>query len=230
MNLTQGQFQAIGFVILVCFVLILVFSTAMNSFAGRKGLVLETEFLKDELSLKKLVGDVGSKERDGIRSALIVDTFGFIPIYFALFTLISWFLAQQNGSFSKYIALAGFFFAIVTVVFDLSENLNLYKSLGGSEIKDGSIYLSAIGKWICFFITSAILSTVFWQPNWYLIVAVLFLLGSIVGVIFLHLLTIDQSKIELFQIPTMLIVIGTFIVGIGFTFFSANAGKIFNAR
>jgi hypothetical protein len=225
MNVTQGQFQLLGFAILFCVVLVLAFSTAMNSFSGQEGLILKTEFVRNGEELIELVGKAGSKEREGVKSALIVDTIGFVPIYFLLFMLMIWFLVQQSGIYSKHIALTAFLFAIATVVFDLSENLNLYKSLNGIEVKDRVIFISAIGKWICFFLTAAILSSIFWQPNWFLIIASLFLLGSILGFVSLAL-----QKYELIQFSVSSIISGIIIVGVSFAFFSANAEKIFNGK
>jgi hypothetical protein len=221
MNPTQGQFQILGFAILFCVVLIAVFGTAMNSFVGEKGLLIKTEFVKDTTALERLV----ENKREDLKTALIVDTIGFIPIYFLLFTLLIWFLAQQGNSISKYAAIASGIFAVATIFFDLSENMNLYKCLDGDFRGFESISSAAIGKWICFFITSAILSSAFWQPNWYLIIASLFLLGATGG-----LVSLAAQKYTFIQYSTVPIILGTLIVGIGFTFFSVNAEKVFSAK
>lgn len=223
MNLTQGQFQLLGFAILFCICLILLFGQAMNTIAGEKGVILKTEFVKTKKELADLVGT----RTEGIKTALLVDTIGFIPVYFLLFTLIIWFLAQQGTQLSNYLAVVSGIFAVATIFFDLSENLRIFDGLRENPATDPiNVASSAFGKWFCFFITALILSSVFWKPHYLtIIIASLLLLSSIVGLTALFL-----AKHELIPLSILPAILGLTICGISFTFFSANAEKVFNGK
>jgi hypothetical protein len=222
MNLTQGQFQTLGIAILFCVTLIVLFGQAMNSLVGEKGLILKTEFVKSKDELRGLVGT----RTEGVKNALLVDTIGFIPVYFLLFTLIIWFLAQHTGNL-KYLAITAGISAIITIFFDLSENLKVFDGFSQNPIADPlDIASSAIGKWVGFFVTVAILSFAFLKPHYLTgIIAALLLLGSIIGLVALVL-----AKYELIQISVLSTIIGILIVGVSFTFWSAEVAKIFNQK
>jgi hypothetical protein len=222
MNFTRQNFENFGFAIIFCLVLIVLFGQAMNSLSGEKGLILKTEFVKSLEDFKKLIGN----RAEGVKNALLVDTIGFIPVYFLLFALMTWFLAQQQNSWSKYLAAAAAVFAIATIFFDLSENLKVLAALGENSPETLNIAGAAIGKWICFFVTVAILSGAFWKPHFLTVaVAALLILGSLTGLIVLFL-----AKHEWMQYAIGLNLLGLTICALGFLFFSETAVGIYNPK
>ncbi len=220
MNITQGQFQILGFAILFCVVLVVLFGQAMNSIVGEKGVILKTEFVKNKGELTELVGT----RTEAVKTALLVDTIGFIPIYFLLFTLIIWFLAQQPSQLSKYAAVASGIFAVATIFFDLSENLRIFDGFRENPMSDPiNVASSAFGKWFCFFITTAILSNAFWKPHYLtIIIALLLLVSSTVGLTALFL-----AKYEMIEFSILPAILGLTICGIGFIFFSDKIRLIY---
>jgi|GEM_PF-5924871 len=242
MNFTPQNIQNLGFAIIFCLVLIVLFGQAMNSLAGEKGLILRTEFVKSKTKFLELIygkrnedamgnnQDENKSRAEGIKNALLVDTIGFIPVYFLLFTLMTWFLAQQQNYRSKYLAAAAAVFAVATVFFDLSENLKVFDVFSVNSPETLTIAGSAIGKWVCFYVTAAILSAAFWKPHYLtLIIAALLILGSITGLIVLFLVD-DESKHEWMQYPTLMNILGLTVCGLAFIFFSETAEKIFNTK
>jgi hypothetical protein len=223
MNLTQQNFQTLGFTIVFCLVLIVLFGQVMNSLAGEKGLILKTEFVKTREEFVSLVGD----RTEGVKNALLVDTIGFIPVYFLLFALIIWFLGQQVSYGAKYLATAAMVFAVATIFFDFSENLKVFEALKeNSAAVSLNIAASAIGKWLCFFVTTAILSVAFWKPHYLTIaIAVLLISGSLIG-----LAALLTAKHELIQIAILLPILGLAISGISFMLFPETLARIFNSK
>jgi hypothetical protein len=234
MNITQGQFQFLGILLITCVILIIGLAVILGSFAPKQ-IGLKAEFVKNNEELDKLLArENGNDLRKNLKTSLLIDTFAFIPAYFLLFSLMIWFLSRQEFSWSKYTVISAIVLAVLTVGFDLSENFHLYKCLEKTSESFAIISWSAIGKWICFFGTTAIISIAFWRKHWIAGIGILYLLSSIIGLILLYFVQKnppDNDKItNLFQLPISLTITLTLIVGAFFIFFSANAEKIFNEK
>lgn len=223
MNLSEQNLQNLGYAIVFCLVLVVFFGQAMNSLVGERGLIMKTEFVKSRDELVTLADN----RTEGIKNALLVDTIGFIPVYFLLFTLMIWFLARQEFYGAKYLSLAAAVFAVATIFFDLSENLRIFEGLRENPVNEPlKVAFSATGKWLCFFITAAILSAAFWKPHYLtMTIAALLIAGSVIGLAALFL-----AKHELIQLSILPIILSLAVCGISFIFFPETAVRIFNQK
>jgi TRAP-type uncharacterized transport system fused permease subunit len=222
MNFTPQNFQTFGYAVIIFLVLIVALGAIMPWLAGKKGLIMDSEFVTSRKEFVEMVGE----NREGVKKALLVDTFAFVPVYFLLFMLMTWFLYRQESAWAKYLAMAALVLAVATIFFDLSENFKLLGALkeNASETLDAAG--SATGKWVCFFVTALILSAAFWKPHLLTVIISAFLiLGSIIGMIALF-----SGRHGLIQPSVLLSLSGLTVCGIYFIFFSGNAVKIFNSK
>jgi hypothetical protein len=233
MSLTQEQFHYLGNLLIACVLVITGLSFALNYFAPN-GIGLRSEFVKNTTDLEKLLTTPDGKDlRENLKTSIIIDTFAFIPAYVFLFSLMIWFLSGQEFNWSKFALISSIVFAVLTACFDLSENYHLYKCLENTSENFAIISWSAIGKWVCFFGTTAIISIAFWRKHWIVGFGILYFLFSIVGLILLYIVQSDfanKDKFTWFQRPIVLTIILTLVLGVFFRFWSANAEKVFNEK
>ncbi len=79
-----------------------VFFSWFNSYNGSNTSVfMPLEFVTNADQVYNLVGEAGSKMRLGVKTSLLVDTFGFVPVYTILFLLLSQLLSFRIGDFFK---------------------------------------------------------------------------------------------------------------------------------
>lgn len=224
MNLEEKQVQIFGLLMIFYVVVTFGFSSFFEliTSAAKKNVknpIMALEFVRKAGDVEEIIkNDV--EARNGLKTFLILDAFAFVPLYFAFLLLMSFFLSQTSFERAKIMALTVVVVSIVTAIADWTENFYSYKALDAvfSNSADNvtTIFLAAHIKWIALFISTGILSAIFWRGGWWNIAAILLLFSSLMG---LSALFLYRPFITLSLIVQLLTIL---VTGITFMFSSCR--------
>lgn len=220
MNLKETHLQIFGLAMIFYVVITLGFSSFFNliTVEAKKNIenpVMALEFVRKAEEIGAIVKS-NIEARNGLKTFLILDSFAFVPLYFAFLLLMSFFLSQSNFEWAKTAMVFVVFAAIIAAAADWTENFYSYQALdtvfSNPEESVGVVFWTAHVKWIMLFIAIGTLSAIFWRGGWWNIaVFVLFLssLAGLAGLIFYRPLITLALLIQLLTI---------LVVGIVFMF------------
>lgn len=172
--------------------------------------IMALEFVKKAEDVKKIIG-TNEEAREGLKSFLLYDSFAFVPLYFVFLLLMSFFLSQTSSS--RTLALTVFFTSTITAAADLTENFYSYRALE-MDLSDPAELIPNVSpaayiKWAALFLSTGILSTIFWRKTGWKVTSLLLIIGSILGLIglfFFHPLITLSLFIQLLTILSVGIV------------------------
>jgi hypothetical protein len=120
----------------------------------------------------------------GLKQALWLDTFIFIPLYLGFLLLLCAVLKRRRHSWARWLGMLGALLAVVGAIADVAEN---YFSLVALEttITDGSILVAAQVKWAAVFAAGGLLAAIFWRHelrNWWNLLTGLLAALAVLGI------------------------------------------------
>ena len=195
MNIKEFHLQLFGLLMIFYVVITLGFSSFFEllTSAAKKNIdkpVMALEFVRKAKDVEDIIKN-SDKARNGLKTFLILDTFAFVPLYFAFLLLMSFFLTQTSFERSNLLGLTVVFISVLAAIADWTENFYSYKALdavfSNSEENVPFVFIAAHVKWIALFISTGILSAIFWRGGWWNIAAVLLLSSSLIGLFGLFL-------------------------------------------
>jgi hypothetical protein len=222
MNLQEAHLQIFGLAMIFYVVVTLGFSSFFNLVTAEAAKniakpVMTLEFVRKAEDVQAIVKN-NIDARNGLKTFLLLDSFAFVPLYFAFLLLMSFFLSQTTFDWAKTIALFVVFAAIVGAAADWAENFYSYQALdtvfSSPDEPVGGVFFAAHVKWIMLFVAIGALSAIFWRGGWWNIAALILLLSSVAG---LAGLIFYRPLITLSLIIQLLTIL---VVGIGFMFTS----------
>ena len=230
MNLNETHLQIFGLAMIFYVVVTLGFSSFFNliTVEAKKNIenpVMALEFVRKAGEVEAIVkGNI--EARNGLKTFLILDSFAFVPLYFAFLLLMSFFLSQSNFEWAKTAMVFVVFAAIIAAAADWTENFYSYQSLdkvfSNPDEPVGVVFWAAHVKWIMLFIAIGTLSAIFWRGSWWNIAALLLFLSSLAG---LAGLIFYRPLITLALILQLLTIL---VVGIVFMFSTCRSSFLQN--
>lgn len=179
------------------------------------GAILSLEFVRSADDVIKIAGEFDSPLRSGLKWALAIDSFIFVPLYTGFLLIFCRLFNLRNWSWKNYLMRAASVCIIGTALADLSENLFTYSVLDTQKAflqqwKINGIWISASVKWFLLSVTTAILSFIFWNKGWWTFFTVGFLFAAVCGIVGLF----DHQLIQRFMTLqlSLLLVIGILFV------------------
>jgi hypothetical protein len=189
MNLRETRLQIFGLAMIFYVVVTLGFSSFFNllSVEAKKNVanpVMALEFVRKAGEVDEIVkGNI--EARKGLKTFLILDSFAFVPLYFAFLLIMSLFLSQSNFEWARTAAIFVVFLAIIAAAADWTENYYSYQALdtvfSNPEEPVSVVFWAAQVKWVMLFIAIGTLSAIFWRGSWWNITALLLLSSSLTG-------------------------------------------------
>ncbi len=124
--------------------------------------ILSLEFVSDRNEVLKIAGELKSKERNGIKRALAIDSYLFVPIYAGFLFYLAQLFRFRRENWAKFIRLLTSVFILVAALADLTENYFTYSMLELETDKINqwilnAIRISTITKWSTVFAAIIIL-------------------------------------------------------------------------
>lgn len=154
---------------------------------GDLGPILSLEFVRSADQIFAIAKDLGSSARSGLKWALAIDSFLFVPLYTGFLLIFARLFNLRKWEWKNYFIIAASICILGTALADLSENLFTYSVLDLPKEsiqpwKIHGIWISASIKWFLLSVTTAILSLIFWRKNWWTFFTVGFLAASVCGI------------------------------------------------
>jgi len=151
--------------------------------------LLALEFVKDGDALLDLVGKLGIYA-DGMRTALWVDSFVFVPLYLGFLLILSAVLRRRRQNWATAVAVTAALCSVGAALADFAENYYSLQGLSATRATAAQIAadirFSAEIKWTLIFIAIGILSSIFWRAgrkNRWNAAALLLALGAVSGIV-----------------------------------------------
>jgi len=159
-----------------------------------KMVALAMEFVDTDEALYRIIGRPGDEDEEAVKlrrnqkTNLLLD-YGFIACYWALFLCIASVLARRGEGWAAWVALAAALFATGAAAFDVVENVRMARVIDAVSVKAGDVASAGFLKWLCSFVTLALLSfTFFGRGRWFWVVGAVCLLIAGVGLVGLALI------------------------------------------
>jgi hypothetical protein len=179
-NISEAQLQSVGLAMI--FVVVVAAGLSVTEGHLTKDTLYDSRstfaltMASDDKQVRCITRGRPELEND-VQTFFILDSFAFVPLYFSYFLLLSWLLWRSPIAHAKALAITAIIFTFLTAIADQAENYLAYRTLGGDFL---AIYPASYMKWGASFITTGILSIIFWHGRWR-VATVLLAMGILVG-------------------------------------------------
>jgi patatin-related protein len=181
------------------------------------GAVLSLEFAREIKDVTVITNDYTDAARNGLKLALAIDSFLFVPLYTGFLLVFNRLFNLRNWRSKKYLMSAAAICIIVAALADLSENIFSYSVLATkpdelTRLAISGIWILASIKWFLLSFVTAILSLIFWRKGWWTFFTVGFLFTAVCGIVGIS----DHKFIQYFTVLQLSLLLA---VGLIFWFF-----------
>ena len=215
----------IGRALIIAFLAVAGLGVYFDSLTGG-GNMIKLEFISNGKALIDFVAGLGQQKLDGMKTALWLDSFAFVPLYWGFLVILSRLLNRRRQKWANTAAITAVLCASAGAAADFVENYfsfaALRPGLADAQQLAERVTVAAEIKWLLVFVAVGILGSIFLRSNWrnlWNLAAVLLMLGALAGIVgtftYSYRPVFDMELVNLALIAEFLILV---IAGIAFQF------------
>jgi hypothetical protein len=222
----EGQIRVVGILALL-FILYSLWMGQMKAsglLSGYTSPVLALELAANGAEIDAVNRSEGGKATEFINQQLSRD-FGFIVIYVVFFSCLALLLTELVADRSKYLKLSAIVFAVIAGIFDVIENVRMFKATStpagtATDSLANSIRYPSLVKWALLFVVCLVLGvTLSRRGGWLLVPGLAFLIAALLGLSGVTLNLLRPKFYWMFPGSIAVLGLGIICIAITFTFF-----------